>query len=117
MFESADLSTTQPGQAEWANDWIDDEEGHHDPDGRNAGVGRVESMVTLAAAIGATLLTRKLLAGGWRQAVDRDPPKNPASPEVSWREALLWGAVSGAVIGVVRIASRRASSKAYRLYW
>ena len=85
-----------------------------EPDGRNPGIGPVESACALAAAIATTLATRHLLEAGWRQTFDRDPPMNPASHEVHWKEALLWGAVSGAVIGVARVASRRASSSAYR---
>ena len=88
--------------------------GSDEPDGRNPGIGRVESACALGAAIVTTLATRHLLEAGWRQTFDRDPPKNPASHEVHWKEALLWGAVSGAVIGVARVASRRASSSAYR---
>lgn len=84
------------------------------PDERNAGIEPAENAIAFAVAIGCTFLARNLIQSGWRAALDRDPPKNPASHEVQWRDALLWGAVSGAVVGVARIASRRASSSAYR---
>lgn len=82
-------------------------------EGRNVGVDRVESVLALGAAVGATFLARHALQAGWRSTLHREPPKNPASPEVDWTDALIWGAVSGALIGVVRIASRRASSNVY----
>lgn len=84
------------------------------PDERNAGIEPAENALAFAVAIGCTFFARNLIQKGWRVTMDRDPPKNPASHEVAWREALLWGAVSGAVVGVARIASRRASSSAYR---
>ncbi len=85
-----------------------------EPDERNAGIGPAENALAFAVALGVTLLTRNAVQAGWRAATNRDPPKNPASHDVTWRDALLWGAVSGAVVGVARIASRRASSSAYR---
>lgn len=84
------------------------------PDERNAGIEPAENALAFAVAIGATFVARNAIQAGWRTAFDRDPPKNPASREVDWRDALLWGAISGAVVGVARIISRRASSSAYR---
>jgi hypothetical protein len=90
--------------------WTSDDE----PDGRNAGIEKSEALLAYAAAIGTTFLVRNLLQAGWKTALDRDPPKNPASHEVAWREALIWGAISGAAVGMARIGSRRASTAAYR---
>lgn len=83
-------------------------------DSRNTGIGRTENMVALGAAIAATFLARNALQASWKVALNREPPKNPTSSEVDWKDALLWGAVSGACVGMVRIASRRASSSLYR---
>ncbi len=65
------------------------------PDGRNTGISTTESAIAFAAAIGATFIARELLEATWRTTLQRDPPKNPASSEVVWREAILWGAASG----------------------
>lgn len=86
----------------------------HEPDGRNSGIGKTENMMAFGAAIAATILARNALQASWKFALDREPPKNPTSSEVDWRDALLWGAISGACVGMVRIASRRASSSVYR---
>ncbi|KAA5542792.1 DUF4235 domain-containing protein [Roseiconus nitratireducens] len=85
-------------------------------DDANAGIAPAENALAFVAAMGATFLARNALQAGWKQTFDEVPPKNPASHEVQWREALLWGAVSGALIGIARIASRRASSHAYRRF-
>ncbi|QDT11950.1 DUF4235 domain-containing protein [Planctomycetes bacterium K23_9] len=82
--------------------------------GMNAGVEPAENLLAFTVALGMTFLARSALQAGWRKALKTEPPKNPSSHEVMWRDALLWGAVSGAVVGVARIASRRASSSAYR---
>ena len=84
-----------------------------EPDGKNAGIGHVENLLAFAVAAGAGLVAREALQGSWRAALDREPPKNPASHQVDWKDALLWGALSGAIVGVARIASRRATSSAY----
>ncbi len=87
------------------------------PNGVNAGIEPAENALAFVVALGATFLARNALQAGWRTALNSEPPKNPASHEVNWRDALIWGAVSGAVVGAVRIASRRASSGAYRNFW
>lgn len=83
------------------------------PDGKNEGIGPLEGLIAFGVATGAGFLARQVLQGGWRAALDREPPKNPSSHEVDWQDALLWGAVSGAVVGLARIASRRGASSAY----
>ncbi len=84
------------------------------PDGENAGISQTESVIAYATAAGAAFLTRQVLMAGWRRTLDREPPKNPASHEVDWKDALMWGALSGALVGVARIASRRMSTDVYR---
>lgn len=85
-----------------------------EPPERNVGIEPAENILAFAAALGMTFIARNALEAGWRKTLNTEPPKNPASREVRWKDALLWGAISGAVVGVARIASRRASSSAYR---
>ncbi|QEF98933.1 hypothetical protein Mal15_29910 [Stieleria maiorica] len=81
---------------------------------RNPGITKSEAVVAFAAATASTFVMREALEAVWRKSVGQPPPKNPASHTVSWKEALLWGALSGAVIGAARIASRRTASGVYR---
>ncbi|MFG0291380.1 MAG: DUF4235 domain-containing protein [Rhodopirellula sp. JB044] len=85
-------------------------------DDRNEGISQTENALAFGVAIATTFLARRALQAGWKTTLNKAPPQNPTSPEVAWKEALLWGAVSGAVVGMARIASRRTSSSAYRLY-
>ena len=67
------------------------------------------------ALVGAGLLvpmlaaraSRTIAGKGYRLITRREVPKNPANPEVEWREALAWAAFSGLVGGMARLAARR----------
>lgn len=68
------------------------------------------TVFSLVSALGAAAVARKALNTFWRQATGKNPPANPADPDVEMREALLWAAVSGTLIAVARmLASRRAA--------
>jgi hypothetical protein len=51
--------------------------------------------------------SRKAVGGGYRLLTHQDPPKNPANPEVEWKEALIWAAITGLVGGMSRLTARR----------
>lgn len=53
-------------------------------------------------------LTRRVAAKGYSSWTGEEPPRNPAVPFVTWKQAVLWTAVAGALGGVARMASRKA---------
>lgn len=62
-------------------------------------------------ALVAAAMAKKGLNTSWRAASGKQPPTNPADPNVDAKEALLWAALSGMVFSIVRtFASRRAAS-------
>lgn len=67
-------------------------------------------MLSFAMAIGLAAATRWTLRKGWVISTSEDPPDDPADPGVSWRTALIWGAVSGATAGMARTIARRLAS-------
>jgi hypothetical protein len=68
------------------------------------------SVFSLAAALGAAAVAKKGLNTSWRAATGKNPPANPADPDVSLAEAVMWAALSGTLIGVARmLAARRAA--------
>ena len=72
---------------------------------------KVWSIFSLAAAIGGATVARKTLTKSWQKATGKNPPANPADPDVDFAEALMWAAVSGTLIGVARmLATRRAAT-------
>jgi hypothetical protein len=65
-----------------------------------------KAIATVAALIGA-LVARKSLALGWKIATGKEPPANPEHPAVAWPEAISWAVVSGAVVGLARLAAQK----------
>lgn len=63
--------------------------------------------VALALPALADRSTRRLAASGFRSMTGRPPPRNPAVPMVSWKHAILWTALAGALGGIARMASRK----------
>ncbi len=72
---------------------------------------KVWSIFSLGAAVGAATLAKKGLNTTWRAATGKNPPANPADPDVDLWEAVAWAAVSGTLIALARmLASRKAAS-------
>ncbi|HYH73547.1 MAG TPA: DUF4235 domain-containing protein [Nocardioides sp.] len=72
---------------------------------------RLFSAFSLVSALGAAALAKKGLNTSWRAATGKNPPANPADPDVGIAEAVMWAAVSGTLIGVARmLATRRAAN-------
>ena len=72
---------------------------------------KVWTTFSLVAGLGAAALTRKLLDRSWRAAAGKNPPENPADPDVAMGEAVAWAVVSGTFVALARmIAQRRAAS-------
>ncbi len=71
---------------------------------------KVWSLMSLVAVLGAAAVAKKGLNTGWKAATGKNPPANPADPDVDVKEAIAWAAVSGALIGLARMfAARRAA--------
>ena len=72
---------------------------------------RVWTVMSLVAGLGAAAVTRKLLDRSWKVAAGTNPPENPADPDVSIGEAVLWASITGAAVALARmVAQRRAAS-------
>ena len=65
------------------------------------------ALSTLAAAGLATVTITQLTDRGWRLAFGKRPPDNPAAPDVSWGEALLYATATGLLVGVGRMVAKR----------
>ncbi|MCW2753620.1 MAG: hypothetical protein JWQ32_1031 [Marmoricola sp.] len=71
---------------------------------------KVWNAFSVLAALVAATVARKGLNASWKAATGKEPPANAADPDVDLTEALLWAAVSGTLIAVVRmLATRRAA--------
>jgi hypothetical protein len=70
--------------------------------------------LTYAAAMGATALASRGANQGWKLVRKEPPPLNPAARKTSWKSALTFAAITGAVGAVAGVASRRAVAGAWR---
>ncbi|QBX56914.1 DUF4235 domain-containing protein [Nocardioides seonyuensis] len=71
---------------------------------------KVWSIFSLVSAVGAAAVAKKGLNTSWRAATGKNPPANPADPDVNIWEAVLWATVSGTLIAIARmLASRKAA--------
>jgi len=72
---------------------------------------KVWSVFSLGAALGAAAVAKKTLNTSWKAATGKNPPANPADPDVDVWEAVSWALVSGMAVGLARmLAQRRATS-------
>ena len=76
--------------------------------------GLVFKVATMAGAFGAAFIARKVVTTAWQAITGSEPPANPEDPEVTWAEAAGWALVSGAVIGLARLAATRQVTAGYR---
>ncbi len=75
---------------------------------------KVWSVMALASTVGAGIAARKAMTTSWKVATGKEPPENPADPDVSIGEALAWAMVSGLTIGVARMLASRKAASYYR---
>jgi hypothetical protein len=75
---------------------------------------KVWSMMALASTIGAGIAARKAITTSWKVATGKEPPQNPADPDVSLGEAMAWAMFSGVAIGVARMLASRKAANYYR---
>lgn len=71
---------------------------------------------TFVAVVAGAALSRNLFKSGWRKMTDSEPPLNPHSEETNWTEALTWGVLIGALVGVIRALLRQGASS-FREKW
>ena len=72
---------------------------------------KVWSAFSLVAALGAAAMAKKGLNTSWKAATGKNPPANPADPDVDIWEAVTWAAVSGTLVALARmLATRKAAS-------
>ncbi len=74
---------------------------------------KVWSIFSLVAAIGGATVARKTLTKSWQKATGKNPPANPADPDVDFAEALMWAAVSGTVVQIARMLATRKAAGYY----
>ena len=71
------------------------------------------TIFSLGSAVAAAAVAKKALNTSWRAATGKNPPANPADPDVDIWEAVAWAAVSGVAIGIARMMATRKAADYY----
>lgn len=71
------------------------------------------SVMSLVAGVGAATVARKVLNTSWKAASGRQPPQNPADPDVGLAEAVVWASLTGAAIALARMLAQRRAADYY----
>ena len=72
---------------------------------------KVWALFGLTSAIAGATVAKKALNAGWKAATGKEPPANPADPDVEMWEAVAWAAISGTAVALARmLASRRVAN-------
>lgn len=66
------------------------------------------------AAAAATTVADRGARSAWKVTTGEEPPSDPKNPDVDWKQALGWAVLSGALIGVARLAAQRKAADYYR---
>jgi hypothetical protein len=70
--------------------------------------------VGIGAGFAAGLVTRKTLEAVWQATRGQEPPSNPASPQTTWAEAIIWAVASGVSLAVTRLVAQRGAAEAWK---
>ena len=68
-------------------------------------------VVGVATGLAAAKATRKAMDVGWSKTRGGEPPRNPASRETDWSEAVAWAVASGVALGLAKLLAARGSAK------
>jgi hypothetical protein len=71
------------------------------------------SVMSLVAGVGAARLTNLALNKFWKAGTKRNPPANPADPDVELWEAVAWSVLTGAVVALTRMFAQRRAARYY----
>lgn len=74
---------------------------------------KVWSIMALASGIGAARGTNLLLNKFWKSSTKRNPPANPADPDVELWEAVAWSVLTGAAVALARMFAQRRAAHYY----
>lgn len=74
---------------------------------------KVWAIFSLGAALLGAAIAKKTLNTSWKAATGKEPPANPADPDVDLWEAVLWAAVSGTFVALARMLATRKAANYY----
>jgi thiazole synthase ThiGH ThiG subunit len=77
------------------------------------GSSKIWTAFSVMSALVAAALAKKALDTGWKAATGKNPPVNPADPDVAMGEAVAWAVVSGTFVALARMLAQRRAANYY----
>lgn len=74
---------------------------------------KVWTVFSLGSALAGAAVAKKTLNTSWKAATGKEPPSNPADPDVQIWEAVGWAAVSGTFVALARMLAQRRAAGYY----
>ncbi|WP_395659108.1 DUF4235 domain-containing protein [Nocardioides sp.] len=74
---------------------------------------KIWTVFSLVSALGAAALAKQALDRMWTVATGKQPPENPADPDVEIWEAVTWAVASGVAVGIARMLAQRKAASYY----
>ena len=68
-------------------------------------------VVGVTTGLAAAKATRKAMDVGWSRTRGGEPPRNPASRETDWSDAIAWAVASGVALGLARLLAARGTAR------
>lgn len=75
---------------------------------------RLYDILATSSGVLAGILVTKALEKAWRKVKNEDPPADPASEDVSWRDAIGWTLASGVVIGLTKLLVEKGATEGWK---
>ena len=66
------------------------------------------------AAVGASIVARKVVQKAWTMSMGKEPPHNPEDPDIGIGEAIGWAMFSGSMVGLTRMLAGRTAAARWR---
>ena len=77
--------------------------------------GKLQNAVALVTTLGVTALAKKLVDAIWKLgAKGKQPPTDPADPDITLKEAVVFAVLSGAAVSTARMFLARRLAQAER---
>jgi hypothetical protein len=74
---------------------------------------KIWTVMALVTGLGAARITHQVLSTGWKASTGRQPPANPADPDVRLMDAVIWSAATGATAALARMFAQRRAANYY----
>jgi hypothetical protein len=71
-------------------------------------------LISVAIGIPVGIASKKLVEHAWLAVRPEDPPRKPSEPDVRWKDALGWAALSAAGVVIAQLITQSSAKATYK---